>query len=310
MSDIIQEKATNPRISDDEKLMRCRPFTSSFFEVESQILIPGALIQIQHYRWDQPMPIARFTPAAHYIDFSITPRSPSVNGSLKLGGKKTPWQLAGDSVFIPAGAELHTTIAEGDQCVLACMFDPDLALPFFDFVWTTQNMSSCLNIRNTNIKIILRRLTAELLSPGFSSNLLVDGYMNALMAELARHIGNSRNPNKWMGRLTPQQKQLIEDRVLGQISNPPQLEELAELCGVTVRHLTRAYKNTTGITLGEFIASEQIAFSKQLLSTPDILIKSVAYSAGFKSSAAFSAAFRRASGVSPQEYRLTFSQKY
>lgn len=40
-----------------------------------------------------------------------------------------------------------------------------------------------------------------------------------------------------------------------------------------------------------------------LLTSPDLLIKQVAYGAGFQNAAAFTAAFRKEVGLTPEEFR-------
>jgi AraC family transcriptional regulator len=69
------------------------------------------------------------------------------------------------------------------------------------------------------------------------------------------------------------------------------------------RHLIRTFKNTVGATLSDFIAEARIRRAKEELSREGALIKVVAGDCGFQSAAAFSASFRKATGMTPKEYR-------
>ena len=63
------------------------------------------------------------------------------------------------------------------------------------------------------------------------------------------------------------------------------------------------FKRTAGQTMRSYVASTHIARAKLLLADGDLLIKQVAYRSGFRSAAAFGDAFRRATGLTPVQYR-------
>lgn len=63
------------------------------------------------------------------------------------------------------------------------------------------------------------------------------------------------------------------------------------------------FKNTTGHTLRSYVASRHIARAKVLLADGRLLVKQVAYRSGFRSAAAFGEAFRRATGLTPLQFR-------
>jgi AraC family transcriptional regulator len=63
------------------------------------------------------------------------------------------------------------------------------------------------------------------------------------------------------------------------------------------------FRATTGRTLSDFAAERRIVRAKALLAGRKPAIKQIAHRCGFETAAAFSAAFRRATGVSPREFR-------
>lgn len=88
------------------------------------------------------------------------------------------------------------------------------------------------------------------------------------------------------------------------MSEVPSLDELATLCNLSVRQLTRGFRVRRGYSIGEYVANSRINGAKRLLASGEN-IKAVAYLLGFSSPSAFSYAFRRATGMTPGEFRVS-----
>ena len=94
---------------------------------------------------------------------------------------------------------------------------------------------------------------------------------------------------------------MIDERI--DKSGPsPRLTELADLCALSVRQLTRGFRISHRCSLGEYIACRQMDRAKILLSN-NVSIKEVAYATGYISASNFSIAVHRLSGMSPKHYR-------
>jgi AraC family transcriptional regulator len=111
-------------------------------------------------------------------------------------------------------------------------------------------------------------------------------------------------PQESHGRLSTAQMRLI-DELLDRPGTLPGVAELAGLCGISTRHFFRMFRATNGVTLSDHAAAKRIDRARALLATPRPAIKEIAWHCGFETAAAFSAAFRRAVGVTPKEYRRT-----
>ena len=99
---------------------------------------------------------------------------------------------------------------------------------------------------------------------------------------------------------------LIDER-LREVREAPTLAELAALCRLSVRQLTRAFRASRGCSIGDCVAQSQVDHARLLLAT-DESVKTIAYSLGFSSPSAFAHAFRRATGESPHEFRQGVSR--
>ena len=89
---------------------------------------------------------------------------------------------------------------------------------------------------------------------------------------------------------------------------PPTLEELAALAELSKRHLTRAFHETTGMTIHQQLDELRFKRATMLLDDPALPIAGIAARLGFLSGSAFSTAFTRWSGKSPSRYRTELAQ--
>jgi len=104
------------------------------------------------------------------------------------------------------------------------------------------------------------------------------------------------------GRLAAWQYRRIRER-LAAGGPPPKAAELARLCGISVRHLGRQFHALTGTTLAVYVEHFRIEQARTMLADLDMPIKNVAFASGFTHPNSFARAFRRATGLSPQEFR-------
>jgi AraC family transcriptional regulator len=96
--------------------------------------------------------------------------------------------------------------------------------------------------------------------------------------------------------------QILRERVHAD-APAPRLDELARLCDMTVRQLSRGFKVQTGKTLGRFVDEATAERAIHLLTATDLSIREIASDLGFASSASFAYAFRRSTGLLPSQVR-------
>jgi len=94
-------------------------------------------------------------------------------------------------------------------------------------------------------------------------------------------------------------KQLLASR----LSNPPKLEEVAAVFGVTKYRLTEVFKSSLGLTVAGFLREERMRKAQRLLVQTSLGLESIAREVGFSCAANFSNAFREYVGVWPSEFR-------
>ena len=170
-----------------------------------------------------------------------------------------------------------------------------------DLEWTDRRLEASLDIRRRErSRSLLLRLADEMRHPGFASEVLVELIAAQLAIELSSLLRVRRRRSR-VGGLAPWRLRLIEER-LREVREAPTLVELAALCNLSVRQLTRGFRASRGRSIGDHVAQSRIDHAKRLLATEQS-VKAIAYSLGFASPSSFSFAFRRATGETPREFR-------
>ena len=95
----------------------------------------------------------------------------------------------------------------------------------------------------------------------------------------------------------------VTQYILDNIGEPLTIEAVAQIHGVSGRTLIRHFRRQLGITFGAYLRIARIVKAVELLTAPSVSIIEVAYEVGYHSPSSFSQAFRRLTGMSPQEYR-------
>lgn len=81
------------------------------------------------------------------------------------------------------------------------------------------------------------------------------------------------------------------------------LEEAAKVSGFSVYHFTRFFKESIGMTFGDFLSRYRIAKAEVLLKNTEHSITEIAFSLGFNSIKTFNRVFKTLKGCSPSSYR-------
>jgi AraC family transcriptional regulator len=208
--------------------------------------------------------------------------------------------------FLAPERALDLHWSSGHARSLVCMFDP-IRLGLWDRQlgdWDDVDPLAALDIRNDRLAATMGWLLDELQCPSFASELQITSMLTLLALEAQRHFG-ARPQDSATGarKLSARQVSAVKECIEQAVPESVPLHALAAACGLSSRELPVMFKNTVGITLRSFVAASHIAKAKLLLSDPRLLVKQVAGRSGFESASAFTAAFRKATGMRPLQYR-------
>ncbi|GLK88670.1 helix-turn-helix domain-containing protein [Pseudomonas turukhanskensis] len=229
-------------------------------------------------------------------------------GTFSNGGGRQ-FQPLGKLLFIPHGTEFHLRHDACEQKALVCVFDPASLGVLGSYRWNWQDSVSeaMLNLQSGYLHASLQRLADEVSSPGFASELQTECLLTSIALDLRREfIDGARSAetrSDHQRKLSPRQLNLLREMLNEGEDENRSLRRLAQACELPVRTLSTRFKNTTGMTLRHYAAQLRLEKAMALLANPRLLVKQVAYQAGFNNAAAFGAAFRKELGVTPEEFR-------
>ncbi|MGG4551701.1 helix-turn-helix domain-containing protein [Paenibacillus sp. FSL W8-0186] len=100
---------------------------------------------------------------------------------------------------------------------------------------------------------------------------------------------------------------VIQKHVQDHLHDPDEISlvRLAELVFFNPSYLSRLFKQVTGTNLSEYISACRMTRAKRLLENPDVKIQDVAELVGYGTATNFTRSFRKATHMTPQEYRAT-----
>lgn len=255
-------------------------------------------------RMEHPTPTsAVFEEDLHTISLQQSPRQ-----THSVGRYQGPWRQSfrdiGRLLFLPASVPLEVYASGGPVELVRCQFAPSVLneyCPKPDL--ERQLVSNGLDIRNSRIAAILSRISEEIRQPSLASVAMTEALGATLIIEFARYLCEQPKQGPLhRGGLSRRQFRMITDFIDSK-EDCASLTELGELTGLSLRHLTRAFKQTTGETVFSYIEQVRFQRAQRMLGETDLLIKDIAFRLGFASPSSFTVAFRKIGSESPLDYR-------
>lgn len=229
--------------------------------------------------------------------------------SARYPGTRDRHRPIGQLIFIPPGVELEWQWGKGVQRAVTCMFEVERIAHCGaqQWRWDNVNLANTFNIKNDYLLTGMRKLGEEACAPGFASDLQIESLLAVMGIELYRQFIGRQSPVETSSqRLSTRQLQRVREFVHANLNEALTISSIAGHCDLSPRELSRQLKDSMGTTLRQFVANARIDEAKRLLANRQLMIKQVGYQCGFKGAAAFVAAFRKATGKTPAEYRQQY----
>lgn len=151
---------------------------------------------------------------------------------------------------------------------------------------------------------LARALTPALETPAIASTLFVDQMGFAMVDRIVVAHGGATSALSSANRRLPRllearAKEMLRSRMDGNLS----IAEIADACGLSRSHFTRAFRETTGHTPHQWLIAERLAQASALLKDLRVPLADVAAACGFSDQSHFTRAFSRHLGVPPGHWR-------
>jgi AraC family transcriptional regulator len=169
-----------------------------------------------------------------------------------------------------------------------------------------------------NVEIIPQFLIRDNLMEALVRQLMIEGkngspsgrlYAESVCEFLAHHLIHSYSslsvhPPQHSGGLSGQRLKAVLDCIEDSLGQPITLMQLAQLAGVSARHLERAFRQSVGVPVHAYVLRRRISLAQDLLlKQPALNVEEISTKAGFSSSSHLATVFKRQVGCSPTAFR-------
>jgi AraC family transcriptional regulator len=267
----------------------------------------GGWLEVRRYRWSQPVEVIWSTEKRCYLlSMPLDGQETATVVTDLRSGQSCEMESRTRTILVPPGQTLRCNSESGQVRSLRCVLDSQLVESFLNTIpmwdWSRVSLHKTHNLSGGQINWLLRRMYHEIRQPDFATVSAVEALAKQLSVEILRKFCPPRAERiEFRGGLSPRHKRLIRERTHSQQPLPDR-EELAYLCDMTVRHLSRVFRTETGQTLGKYIDSVMVARANVML-IAGAPVRDVAESLGYATASGFSSAFRRATGHLPSEVK-------
>lgn len=271
-------------------------------ELIDELSLPEGRIEVRKYAWNQPE-LLTFRRDNYMLSRLLTFSSGRGAFGWRLPSAARDVTAAQLSVVAPA-SPVSVAFEAGEAIILSCILSPD----YFERTsgiahWNDEHTLLCLSLRSPLIGLIFNRLAHEVCHARRGSEKVAEAFVGALTVEVARGIERSLGERP-IGELAPWQLQqvygLVEDETRERRLT---IEQIAHYCALSPRHLMRAFKASTGLTIHQYANEVRMRRAMTALKADDVPLKALAAKLGYASASAFSSAFRQTVGCTPLSYR-------
>jgi AraC family transcriptional regulator len=155
---------------------------------------------------------------------------------------------------------------------------------------------------------VLHRLTQAVVPPldraQTFSELFLDHFRLLFCAHVVERYAPAFGPvSSYRGGLAPWQKRRATELLREHLDGSLRLANLAQDCGLSVSHFTRAFRQSFGMSAHRYLVLQRIDRAKALLSDVGCPLSHLALQAGFSDQTSFCRTFKAVVGTSPGRWR-------
>lgn len=178
----------------------------------------------------------------------------------------------------------------------------------FSGVWIGKIADSKLEQKNIlsqnhpEIQNIFRKIYREFIDADTLSDLMIEGLSLEMMVAFSRTKRKYVLSSFYVKRILRYIEEIFP-------SNPT-LAELANLFRISPEYLSRTFKKSTGITIGEYIRHQKIQRACKQMQEKNADIHSIALECGFTDQSHFTKVFKKVMHMTPGMYLTTNSRNY
>jgi AraC family transcriptional regulator len=205
--------------------------------------------------------------------------------------------------FVPAGHGFHEWQQPSVLARVICFYFDAEKLPFEHESQRSALRRPRLFFEDAALWETALKLKRLIEFPGADSGICFEALGIILAYELARpELSSSQMVRARRGGLAPWQQRLLTDYLEENLRERVGLAELAKLVRLSPYHFCRVFKESFGVSPHRYHVGRRIERAKALLAKPGCSVTEIGLAVGFSETSSFSAAFRKATGLTPRAY--------
>ena len=210
-------------------------------------------------------------------------------------------------ILVPAGRKFFGAQTPRLLTRSICLYiDPRMVVVDPDLRFDEADLKPGLLFENEALWQTVLKLKGQIGSGDPADRMYADALGGLLAHELLRLYGTIQSSRPtYRGGLAPWQQRRVVEFIEQHLAEDISLDALAELVQLSPYHFLRSFKRSLGEPPHRYWMARRIERAKTLLANPRASITEVAFQVGFSGTSAFSAAFRRITGQTATDYRLS-----
>lgn len=227
-----------------------------------------------------------------------------INGSRQLYINDKVYPLCSGSLAFVDGEDMHRTFSANNEphtrfvvCIKKAKLEKeftDLTKPFLTGGAFTLTLS-----QQKEIQKLIDMIIKECEGNGFMQHEAIYSLVTKLFIDMSRlYCKTDSILNDCCDKVVS-----IIDYINAHYGEKFSLEDISLSCNISISHLTRLFKNSTGYSIVEYTNNLRIKKAAELIKNTPLSISEIAQKVGFSSFSYFGKMFLECFGVSPLKYR-------
>lgn len=171
------------------------------------------------------------------------------------------------------------------------------------------NSQSCHLNNNPNIEYLVERLMQTFIQTNKAKDALLDIMIKELIIRLLQTKAKLTLIKEASSLFDNNRMAFIVKYIRENFKENLSVDQLANKACMSTSNFYKKFKHTFGETPVDYLNSERIKFAKKMMRNTNKKIVEIASDSGFNSSSYFNRIFKKAEGITPNQYRISLASQ-
>lgn len=225
-----------------------------------------------------------------------------VHGTCRQVLNGVTYDMRPGSIYLVTPADFHQVTMQSGDTVRTLNIAFDHWFSSSEIIKSLMNRNDALftqldNESYARIRGLLDELFNEIINDDNFTGRGIKNILECLIIYILRNAQHERH-----GLDNAENLQMALRYLYLHFADSPDVSEMSKMCGYSLGYFCRIFKETTGQTYNDFLASLKINNAKIMLLSSDMQICDIALNCGFSSISNFNRVFKEKNGVSPTQF--------